>query len=140
MMAVQNHPFHTQRIGRKRIIQYSLLGMILSSILLYYGLDNHHPLLSSISILLFVASFASGLGPVPFLLISELVPPQAIPATASLALSISWIMSFGIASAFLPLRNALAKGEGEGEGNVFLIFVGCQVTALVVISRFLYRK
>lgn len=117
--------------------------MILSSILLAHGLNTHNQTLSAVPLLLFVASFAIGLGPIPFLLVSELVPPEAVPATSSIALSSSWIASFVVALGFLPLRDALGwvkRGVREGEGRVFWVFLGFQVgTAAVVIWK-LYKR
>ncbi|KAJ9094378.1 hypothetical protein QFC19_007987 [Naganishia cerealis] len=131
------------RVGRKPLLLMSVVGMAVSSTLLAVGLDGHFKILSSITIVTFVASFALALGPVPFLLISELVPPQAVPAVSSLALSCSWISNFIIALAFLPLRNALAyeddKGQMQGEGRVFYMFLGIHLVALLVIQRRLYK-
>lgn len=133
----------TKRVGRKPLLLMSLVGMAVSATLLAVGLDKHFQVLSSITIVTFVAAFALALGPVPFLLISELVPPQAVPAVSSLALSCSWMSNFVIALAFLPLRNALAyedeQGEIQGEGRVFYVFLVIHVIALVVIQKKLYR-
>ncbi|KAH8087986.1 general substrate transporter [Filobasidium floriforme] len=135
--------FLVDRIGRIPILLTSLGGMILSSILLAHGLNTHNQTLSAVPLLLFVASFAIGLGPIPFLLVSELVPPEAVPATSSIALSSSWVASFVVALGFLPLRDALGwvrRGVREGEGRVFWVFLGFQVgTAAVVIWK-LYKR
>jgi len=75
--------------------------------------------LSSTAILFFVGAFAIGLGPVPFVLIGELVPFYAASATASLALSVNWASGFLVGVGFLPLREAFGIGR---EGNVFAVF------------------
>lgn len=54
--------------------------MATTSIFLAIALNVHHQIMSAISILAFVASFSIGLGPVPFLLTSELVP---LPVSAA---------------------------------------------------------
>ena len=122
----------------------SLTGMAVSAILLAMGLDGHHQILSSISIVTFVAAFALALGPVPFLLISELVPSHAVPTVSSLALSCSWISNFVVALTFLPLRDALAykddQGAMQGEGRVFYVFLGVHVIAFLIIYGKLYRN
>ncbi|KAJ9117789.1 hypothetical protein QFC20_000068 [Naganishia adeliensis] len=132
------------KAGRKPLLLCSLAGMAISAILLATGLDGHHQILSSITIITFVAAFALGLGPIPFLLISELVPPDAVPAVSSLALSCSWISNFVVALAFLPVRDALSyvdgKGEVQGEGRVFYVFLVVHLVALGVIWRKLYRN
>ena len=117
--------------------------MILSSILLSRGLDAHNQTLSAVPLLLFVASFAIGLGPIPFLLVSELVPAEAVAATSSIALLSSWIAGFIVALGFLPLRDALGwvhKGVREGEGRVFWVFLGFQVCTAGVVVWKLYKR
>ena len=98
-------------------------------------------------------AYSVGLGPIPFLLVSETVPPpvrllihsrtasqsshQGIPALASLSLSLSWISAFLIAILFLPLRDFLStpdsSGKRQGEGRVFYVFTGmCVLTGVLV--------
>ena len=67
--------------------------------------------LSAVATLLFVASFAVGLGPVPFILASELAGPEAVGATQSWALSVNWIATFLVAQFFPILNRALGKGK-----------------------------
>jgi len=63
------------KLGRKTCLLASITGMGLSSLLLALSILRHIPLLSAIAVLLFVSSFGLGLGPVPFILSSELVGP-----------------------------------------------------------------
>ena len=65
-----------------------------------------------------MASFAVGLGPVPFILASELVGPEAVGAAQSWGLAASWIATFVVAQFFPMLNGAL------GEGKVFFVFAG----------------
>jgi hypothetical protein len=119
--------------------------MAICSFFVGYGLNNGHSLLTGISIVLVVASFALGLGCIPFLLVPEMLPPHAIPAGQAVALSCSWITAFIVAIGFLPLRDALSKPvdghphQREGEGNVFGVFVAILIVAWLGIYRWLYR-
>ncbi len=149
----------------------SIGGMAVTSAVLALGLDYHYGVLSAAAIILFIVrcdrewlsladlckvSFSIGLGPIPFLLVSEVVPGpvsplpfigdlligyQAIPALASLSLSLNWVANFFIAILFLPLRDALSSpidpgdpiSERTGEGRVFYLFTGvCAVLGLLV--------
>lgn len=60
------------KLGRRSLLLISLAAMSLSSIVLGYSINNDLYLVASIGILMFVVSFASGLGPVPFVLLGEL--------------------------------------------------------------------
>lgn len=134
----------SQKVGRIPLILTSLAGMIVSLILLSRGLDAHDQTLSALPLLTFVASFAIGLGPIPFLLVSELVPQEAVAATSSIALSSSWIASFLVALGFLPLRDALGwmeRGARQGEGRVFWVFLGFQIiTTGVIVWKFVVKR
>jgi sugar porter (SP) family MFS transporter len=104
------------KIGRKTCLLLSITGMGLSSILLALGISVGEKTLSAASSLLFVACFAVGLGPVPFILASELVGPEAVGATQSWALAANWIATFLVAQ-FFPMLNDMLGG-----GKVYWLF------------------
>jgi MFS transporter, SP family, solute carrier family 2 (facilitated glucose transporter), member 3 len=137
-------PVATQRVGRKPLLLTSIASMALCLFVVGFGLNNDHALLTGIFIVLVVASFALGLGAIPFLLVPEIMPTHAIPASQVIALSCSWSTNFFIAIGFLPLRNLMSSpirgsDRREGEGNVFAVFVGVLVLAWLGIWRYLYR-
>lgn len=109
------------KLGRKTCLLMSIGGMGANSILLAIGIMKAIPVLSAIAVLLFVASFGLGLGPVPFILSSELVGAEAVGATQSWALAANWIATFIVAQ-FFPLVN-----ERLGKGQVYFIFAGFAV-------------
>jgi len=100
----------------------SAIGAILSLFAVGYGLDSSHVILASIAVLMFVASFAVGLGPVPYVIISDVTPFYAINSVSSIALSLNWISNFLVGLGFLPLRNFLADNDPHREGRVFYVF------------------
>lgn len=99
------------KIGRKTCLLLSIAGMGFSSVLLAIALANNIPTLSVVSTLTFVASFGVGLGPVPFILASELVGPEAVGATQSWALAGNWIATFCVAQFFPIINSALPRGR-----------------------------
>jgi MFS family permease len=106
------------KLGRKACLLLSISGMGTSSVLLAIGIMKGISILSAIAVLLFVAFFGLGLGPVPFILSSELVGAEAVGATQSWALAANWIATFVVAQ-FFPLVN-----EKLGKGQVYFIFAG----------------
>lgn len=107
----------SDKIGRKTCILLSIAGMGTSSVLLALGISYGVQILAAVATLMFVASFAVGLGPVPFILANELVGPEAVGATQSWALAANWIATF-IVSQFFPILN---KALGE-KGRVYYVF------------------
>lgn len=104
------------KLGRKGVLLGSIAGMSISSILLGIGIRAGIKVLSAICVLTFVASFAFGLGPVPFMLASEMVDVKGVSATQSWALAGNWIATFLVAQ-FFPIVN-----EALGKGNVYFVF------------------
>lgn len=115
------------RLGRKTCLLNSLAGMGISSLLLAIGIIKSIPILSAVAVLLFVASFGLGLGPVPFILASELVDPDAVDATQSIALGANWIATFIVAQ-FFPLASAKLHGK------VYFIFAALSAFFFAFIS------
>jgi len=110
-----------ERIGRKALLRLSAFGAIACLFLVGAGLDLGFSWLASIAILGFVASFAIGLGPVPYVIISDVSPARTVGAMSTIALSLNWITNFVVALFFLPLRDFLSRGD-SGAGRVFYVF------------------
>jgi len=138
-----------QKYGPRRLLLASIVGSFLSTLLLGYGLDAGTIWLSSVTILTFVASFALGLGPVPFMLTADLVPYYATSSLSSFALCLNWASNFLVGVSFLPLRNFLAsigkikspdtEQDSTGQGRVFYVFAILLAIVGVYLS-FLYRR
>lgn len=109
------------RLGRKTCLLLSIAGMGTNALLLGLGIIFNIKILSAVTTLLFIASFAVGLGPVPFILASELVGPEAVDAAQSWGLVASWIATFVVAQ-FFPMLN-----EALGEGKMYFVFAGLAV-------------
>lgn len=118
------------RLGRKPCLLISIAGMGSSSLLFGIAVMKHVPTLAAITVITFVGSFGVGLGPVPFILSSELVGPEASGATQSWALAANWIATFVIAQ-FFPVLN-----EALGKGRVYFIFAAL---AAVFFTFVLFR-
>lgn len=118
------------KLGRKTCLMFSICGMGVSSILLAVGIRNSFSLLSAIAVVSFVASFGVGLGPIPFILSSELVGQEAVNATQAWALGANWISTFIVAQ-FFPVVNAFL-----GKGIIYFVFAGIAAFFAVFVSVF----
>ena len=63
-------------LGRKKLLQISSFSMALSSLVLALALLFEQSIMAAVSIVIFVAGFSLGLGPIPFLILPELVPKR----------------------------------------------------------------
>ncbi|KAK4151869.1 major facilitator superfamily domain-containing protein [Chaetomidium leptoderma] len=122
------------RLGRKTCILASIIGQGSSSLALALAIRFDLKIMSAIAVLLFVAFFAIGLGPVPFIMASELVGPEAVGATQSWALGANYIATFLVAYLFPIVNEALNRALG-GAGWVYFIFAGFALLWAAFVTR-----
>ncbi|KAL1925394.1 uncharacterized protein VTP21DRAFT_277 [Calcarisporiella thermophila] len=104
------------RAGRKILLLLSESGMCIFSVLMVIASVYHIDGLVIASVMLFVASFAIGLGTVPWLIVAELFPTYAVGAASSIAIGINWFANFIIGLIFPALSSGL-------KDYTFLVFV-----------------
>ncbi|KAI6090624.1 general substrate transporter [Hypoxylon rubiginosum] len=115
------------KLGRKTCLLLSIFGQGTSALVLALSILFETKILSAITVLFFVAFFAVGLGPVPFILASELVGQEAVGATQSACLGANYVATFLVAQ-FFPIINVALNERFGGAGWVYFIF-----TALAVL-------
>ena len=102
------------KIGRRPLLLIGLAGMALSLITLGIGFDmpkgeGDIGLISVISLMFYVGFFAIGMGPVFWLLISELYPLKIRGVAMSVATFFNWGSNLVIGITFLTLLHAIGK-------------------------------
>ncbi|KAG1465203.1 hypothetical protein G6F46_002468 [Rhizopus delemar] len=118
------------RAGRRTLFLTSSGLMTLMGTLLGWSIGAGHDRTSAFAIIGFIASFAIGLGPIPFLMIPEVVETKAVSSACSVGLSVNMISNFIISAGFLSLRNLL------GQAHVFYLF-SLTLLLLTVIAVFI---
>lgn len=84
--------------GRKVLLLASMAGMAATAASLGYGMGVASATLTAVSATAFVASFALGLGPVPFMMVPELVASDAANAAQSIGMAVNWFSQFLVVS------------------------------------------
>ncbi len=102
------------RVGRRPLLIVSLSGMVLSlaGLGLAFALSGLGTALSWIALICLIAyvgSFAIGMGPVFWLLISEIYPLRVRGASMSVATAANWLANFAVGLTFLLLIGALGR-------------------------------
>ncbi|KAF8939309.1 general substrate transporter [Dissophora ornata] len=98
------------KTGRRTLLLVSLGGLTISCILLVIGAYADIGVLVVVSVFLYTATFAIGLGPIPWLLLSELLPTYALSPASAVATSVNWGTNFVISLIFPSLNKALGSG------------------------------
>ncbi|KAI0429474.1 general substrate transporter [Xylaria sp. FL1042] len=114
------------KLGRKACLLLSIFGQGASALALALSIVFGAKILSAIAVLFFVAFFAVGLGPVPFILASEMVGPEAVGAVQSCCLGANYLATFLVAQ-FFPIINIALNERFGGAGWVYFIFAGLAI-------------
>ncbi|KAL3506698.1 hypothetical protein ACH5RR_032080 [Cinchona calisaya] len=125
-------------VGRRKLALSSLSGVVLSLILLAVAfflksssyITGIYGWLAVLGLVLYLAFFAPGMGPVPWTVNSEIYPESYRGMCGGMAATINWISNFVVAQSFLSITTAL------GAGPTFLILAGLAVVGFVFVAVF----
>lgn len=118
------------RVGRRRLLLIGTVGLTVSIIFLGVffaspGLQQHASYLALLALLVYIASFAVGLGPVFWLMISEIYPTGIRSKSMSVATVFNWAANFVVAGTFLTLISLISRQ------GTFFVFGGFGILALL---------
>ncbi|MFE8935963.1 sugar porter family MFS transporter [Streptomyces sp. NPDC007872] len=120
------------RVGRRPMVLVSLGLMAVSIFLLGLAfVVDMNAELTLMFMVIYIAAFAGGLGPVFWTLIGEIFPPSVRAEGSSLSTAVNWVSNFVVSLAFLPLAGLV------GQGETFWIFAGICLLAFLFVSRYL---
>lgn len=119
------------RAGRRPMVLVSLALMTVSIFMLGLAfIVGMNSVLTLLFMVIYIAAYAGGLGPVFWTLLGEIFPPSVRAEGSSLSTAVNWVANFVISLAFLPLANTI------GQGETFWIFAAICVLAFVFVSRY----
>jgi len=106
--------FVVDRLGRRVLLLVSDVVMCISLVLLglFFKLDDggnadNIGWLPLVSLITFVIAFSIGFGPLPWMMLGELLPPKIKGLTASLATMFNWLLAFLVTRFFKNVLSAL---------------------------------
>jgi len=115
--------FFIDKIGRRGILLWSLPGLFVSLVGLgacfgvmgFQGFSGGEYAILAF-LLMYIAFFSIGMGPTPWVIISEIIPLEFRSTASSLGTAANWIANFAISMAFLPMTST-----SEGMISIWLI-------------------
>src|SRR6478609_7755620 len=116
------------RVGRRKLLLTGVAGLTVALLVLaaYFWsstLQDQAPYLALGGLLLYIAAFAVGLGPVFWLMISEIFPVGIRSKAMSVSTLANWAANFLVAATFLTLGSLITR-----QGTFFL-YAGIAVVA-----------
>ncbi|EMA04632.1 MFS transporter, sugar porter (SP) family [Haloarcula vallismortis] len=123
------------RVGRRRLLLVGVGGMVATLVVLgtvFYlpGLGGGLGIIATISLMLFVSFFAIGLGPVFWLLISEIYPLSVRGSAMGVVTVANWGANLLVSLTFPVLT------DGVGTAATFWLFGLCSLVGLVFVYSY----
>lgn len=104
------------KLGRKPLLLLLVSMLGVASAIMAFGIMWSLAILSVVGMFTYVAFFAVGLGPIPFLLVGEVTQPQAKATAQSWGTLMNWVATFIVGYLFPILKTRMG-------GSVYFIFV-----------------
>jgi MFS transporter, SP family, xylose:H+ symportor len=120
------------KFGRKPLIFIGSVGMITGFLLLGITLMTHNVgILSLIGVLLFIASFAMSMGPVVWVILSEMFPNNMRSVAMSIAVAAQWAANYVVTQLF-PLVAESGANRSEPWNGSMPYFIFAFFIALII--------
>ncbi|MFT0534374.1 sugar porter family MFS transporter [Castellaniella hirudinis] len=119
------------RLGRRKLWIGGSAAMVLGLALVTLAAGQDMAWLGLLGLCLYILAFAVSLGPLPYVLMSELFPSALRETGMATASSVSWLFNALIALTFLSIVDALSLA------GAMLLFLGVCVVSLALGIRYL---
>lgn len=129
--------FTVDKFGRKPLIYVGSVGMILGFLVLGITLQqNAVGILSLLGVLIFIASFAMSMGPVVWVLLSEMFPNKMRSLAMSIAVASQWAANYLVSQSFPIVMDSEINNSNFWNGSlpyfIFIVFI----ILIIIITYF----
>lgn len=123
---------YIDRFGRKPLLYIGLSGMLLSLFVLSasFSLGDSGKWFAIASVIVYIASFAMSLGPICWIMVSEIMPLKIRGLAMSAATVSNFAFNFIVVLSFLPMI------EIWGKSASFAVFGGITVLSVIFVYFF----
>lgn len=116
------------KVGRKPLIYVGCLGMFTGFLLLSVSLVTQSVgMVSLLGVLIFIGSFAMSMGPVVWVLLSEMFPNTIRSAAMSIAVAAQWASNYMVAQSFPIVAESELNNGAPWLGSlpylIFMVFI-----------------
>jgi len=120
--------FTVDKFGRKPLLYIGSIGMVTGFLLLGISLQQESVgMVSLIGVLLFIASFALSMGPVVWVLLSEMFPNKIRSVAMSVAVAAQWAANYVVSQSFPMVMGSETNNSATWNGSlpyfIFIVFI-----------------
>jgi len=131
--------FSVDKWGRKPLIISGSIGMIVGFLMLGISLmTDSIGLVSLIGILVFIGSFAMSMGPIVWVLLSEMFPNSIRSAAMSVAVAVQWGMNYVVSQSFPIVVESEVNNNAFWNGSLpYFIFIFFIIIIIVFTMKYI---
>ena len=131
--------YSVDKFGRKPLIYIGSVGMITGFLLLGVSLQQESVgIISLIGVLLFIASFAMSMGPVVWVLLSEMFPNRIRSTAMSIAVAAQWATNYLVSQFFPVISESETNMNSFWNGSLpYFIFIGFIIFIIIFTYKFI---
>jgi len=127
------------KFGRKPLIYIGSLGMIIGFLLLGVTLQQQSiGFLSLLGVLIFIGAFAMSMGPVVWVLLSEMFPNKIRSVAMSVAVAAQWAANYFVTQTFPMVTDSEMNNNSFWNGSLpYFIFIGFIIVIMIFTYKFI---
>ncbi|WP_179353222.1 sugar porter family MFS transporter [Winogradskyella vidalii] len=131
--------FTVDKFGRKPLLYIGSIGMIIGFLLLGVTLQQQNVgMLSLIGVLIFIGAFALSMGPVVWVLLSEMFPNKIRSVAMSVAVAAQWAANYMVSQSFPVVMGSEANNSAPWNGSLpYFIFVAFILIIVFITYKFI---
>lgn len=131
--------FTVDKFGRKPLLYIGSIGMIVGFLLLGVSLQQESVgMVSLIGVLVFIASFALSMGPVVWVLLSEMFPNKIRSVAMSVAVAAQWAANYVVSQSFPMVMGSETNNSAPWNGSLpYFIFIAFIILIVFVTYKFI---
>ncbi|MFT5819242.1 MAG: SP family xylose:H+ symportor-like MFS transporter [Crocinitomix sp.] len=131
--------FTIDRLGRKPLLYIGSIGMLVGFLLLGITLQQQTVgVLSLVGVLIFIASFAMSMGPVVWVLLSEMFPNKIRSVAMSIAVAAQWAANYFVTQTFPMVTESETNNNEFWNGSLpYFIFIGFILFIILFTYKFI---
>ena len=131
--------YTVDKYGRKPLLYVGSVGMIIGFLLLGVSLQqNTVGLVSLIGVLVFIGSFALSMGPVVWVILSEMFPNKIRSVAMSVAVAAQWAANYLVSQTFPMVMESEANNSAPWNGSMpYFIFIAFIIVIIFLTYKFI---
>ncbi|WP_298418449.1 sugar porter family MFS transporter [uncultured Kordia sp.] len=131
--------FTIDKYGRKPLLYVGSIGMIVGFLILGISLQLEAVgLISLIGVLIFIGSFALSMGPVVWVILSEMFPNKIRSVAMSVAVAAQWAANYLVSQTFPIVMESEVNNNTFWNGSIpYFIFIGFILIIIFLTYKFI---